>query len=199
MPEIKKLKTINTWIDDGVAVVQLNYPEKRNTLVWQVHHDILPVLEGYKDDKRVACILLYGNEQYFSSGWEIDLLEKTSGDERQSFSDIALKLMIMIYDYPKPTVCAVAGMCPGYAMDVANFADITIASKNAAFGASQVKYGLNPMTHPMFRKMSIQRAKRLIFTGDPMGAEEVSLSFHTSMPRDAVRGKLLVVFTDSVL
>lgn len=175
MANVIKLKTISTWIEDGVGVVQIAYPEKRNTLGWQVHHDMLKVLEEYKEDKRVACVLLYGNESYFSSGWAIDILESTGGDERQAFSDIALKLMVTVYDYPKPTVCAVAGMCPGYALDVANFADITIASKNAAFGNSQVKYGLNPMTHPMFRKMSIQRAKRLIFTGDPMGAEEVSV------------------------
>ncbi|KAK4616131.1 hypothetical protein CLAFUW4_10452 [Fulvia fulva] len=82
--------------------------------------------------------------------------------------------MVGIYDYPKAFVCAVAGMCSGYALDVANFADITICFKNAAFGAAQVKYGLNPMTHPVFRKMSIQRARRLIFTGDPMGPEEVT-------------------------
>lgn len=125
-------------------------------------------------NKRVACLLLYGNEKYFSSGWALDVLESTGGDERQSFFDIALKLMVTVYDYPKPTVCAVTGMCPGYALDVANFADITIASKNAAFGNSQVKYGLNPTTHPMFKKMGVQRAKSLIFTEDPMGAEEVS-------------------------
>ncbi|KAK6383698.1 hypothetical protein LTS17_002990 [Exophiala oligosperma] len=123
-------------------------------------------------NKRVACLLLYGNEKYFSSGWAFDVLESTGGDERQSFSDIGLKLMVTVYDYPKPTVCAVTGMCPGYALDVANFADITIASKNAAFGNSQVKYGLNPTTHPMFKKMGVQRAKSLIFTEDPMGAEE---------------------------
>ncbi|KAH0835281.1 hypothetical protein AYO21_01508 [Fonsecaea monophora] len=172
MAQITKLQTVNTWVEDGVGVVQINYSEKRNTLGWQVHHDMLKVLDEYKDDKQVACVLFYGNEKYFSSGWAIDILATTSGAERQAFSDIALKLMITVYDYPKPTVCAVAGMCPGYALDIANFCDITIASKNAAFGNSQVKYGLNPMTHPMFRKMNIQRAKRLIFTGDPMGPEE---------------------------
>jgi len=172
MPEITKLQTVNTWIDEGVGVVQINYPEKRNTLGWQVHHDLLAVLEKYKEDTRVACVLLYGNEDYFSSGWAIDILESTGGNDRQAFSDIALKLMIGVYDYPKPTISAVAGLCPGYGMDIANMTDITIASRNAAFAASQVKYGLNPMIHPMFRRMNFQRAKRLLFTGDPMGAEE---------------------------
>lgn len=139
------------------------------------------MLDDYREDKNVACILLWGNETYFSSGWEITLLEQGSSRDNQTFSDIALKLMVGTYDYPKAFVCAVAGMCSGYALDVANFADITICFKNAAFGAAQVKYGLNPMTHPMFRKMSIQRARRLIFTGDPMGPEEVrTLELHHS-------------------
>ncbi|KAJ3543462.1 hypothetical protein NM208_g1110 [Fusarium decemcellulare] len=172
MANVRKLETVNTWIEEGVGVIQINYPEKRNTLGWQVHHDMLKILDEYKENNDVACVLLYGNEKYFSSGWAIDILESTGGESRQAFSDLALRLMITIYDYNKPTIAAVAGLCPGYGMDVANMTDITIASRNAAFAASQVKYGLNPMTHPMFRKMSYQRAKRLLFTGDPMGADE---------------------------
>ena len=78
MPDIRELESINTWIDEGVGVIQINLPAKRNTLTWQVHFDMLKVLEEYKDDKSVACILLWGNEKFFSSGWEITLLEKTS-------------------------------------------------------------------------------------------------------------------------
>lgn len=139
---------------------------------------MLKVLDEYKGDKSVACVLFYGNEKYFGSGWALDVLESTGGESRQAFSDIALRLMITIYDYNKPTIAAVAGMCPGCGMDAANMTDITIASRNAAFAASQVKYGLNPMTHPLFRKMNFQRAKRLLFTGDPMGAEE---AYRTSL------------------
>jgi len=83
-----------------------------------------------------ACVLIIGNEDYFCAGWRLDVLDGIAADDRRRFTDLALKLMRRIYDYPKPTVAAVAGVAPGYGMDVANMCDITIASENAAFGST---------------------------------------------------------------
>jgi enoyl-CoA hydratase/carnithine racemase len=80
--------------------------------------------------------------------------------------------MTTLYDYRKPTVAAVAGVAPGYGMDLANMCDITIASENAAFGSTQVKYAMNGFYHGIARKAGHQRARRMLFTGDPIDAHE---------------------------
>jgi enoyl-CoA hydratase len=80
--------------------------------------------------------------------------------------------MTALYDYRKPTVAAVAGVAPGYGMDLANMCDITIASENAAFGSTQVKYAMNGFYHGLLRKTGTQRARRMFFTGDPVDARE---------------------------
>ncbi|KAL6408512.1 enoyl-CoA hydratase [Ilyonectria robusta] len=80
--------------------------------------------------------------------------------------------MIAIYDYRKPTVAAVAGIAPGYGMDLANMCDVTIASKNAQFVSTQVKYAMNGFCHGTARKVGAQRARRILFAGDPISAEE---------------------------
>jgi enoyl-CoA hydratase len=80
--------------------------------------------------------------------------------------------MTALYDYRKPTVAAVAGVAPGYGMDLANMCDITIASENAVFGSTQVKYAMNGFYHGLLRKTGAQRARRMFFTGDPVDAQE---------------------------
>lgn len=161
-----------TSVENGVGILQLNHPEKRNALGWELHREIIAALEVWAEDDDVAAVLVIGNEDYFCSGWALDILNGTDSDDRMRFTDLALKLMTTIYDYRKPTVAAVAGVAPGYGMDVANMCDITIAAENSAFGSTQVKYAMNGFYHGILRKTNTQRARRMLFTGDPIDAHE---------------------------
>ncbi|MFI7666126.1 enoyl-CoA hydratase/isomerase family protein [Nocardia sp. NPDC049526] len=161
-----------TTVEDGVGIIQLNHPEKRNALGWELHNEIIAALEGWAYDDEVAAVLLVGNEDYFCAGWALDVLQSTSGDERIRFNDLAHKLMTTLYDYRKPTIAAVAGVAPGYGMDLANMCDITIASENTVFGSTQVKYAMNGFYHAIAHRVGAQRARRMLFTGDPITATE---------------------------
>lgn len=163
---------LRTSVEDGVGILQLDHPEKRNALGWELHEEIVAALAAWAEDDDVACVLFIGNEDFFCAGWALDVLQDTTGDDRTRFTDLAYKLMVAIYDYRKPTVAAVAGVAPGYGMDLANMCDITIASENAAFGSTQVKYAMNGFYHAILRKTNTQRARRMFFTGDPIDAQE---------------------------
>ncbi len=161
-----------TSVEDGVGILQLNHPEKRNALGWELHQQIIADLNKWEEDDSVACVLIIGSEDHFCAGWRLDVLDGIEGEQRRRFTDLALKLMRAIYDYPKPTVAAVAGVAPGYGMDVANMCDVTIASENAAFGSTQVKYAMNGFYHGLMSRVGRQRARRMFFTGDPVNAQE---------------------------
>ncbi|MER5674706.1 enoyl-CoA hydratase/isomerase family protein [Pseudonocardia alni] len=163
---------LRTSVENGVGILQIDHPEKRNALGWELHEEIVAALAAWAEDDDVACVLLIGNEDFFCAGWALDVLQDTTGDDRTRFTDLAYKLMVAIYDYRKPTVAAVAGVAPGYGMDLANMCDITIASENAAFGSTQVKYAMNGFYHGILRKTNTQRARRMFFTGDPIDAHE---------------------------
>lgn len=161
-----------TSVEDGVGVLQLHHPAKRNALGWELHREIVAALEGWAEDDEVAAVLVIGTEEYFCAGWALDVLTDADAADLSRFTDLACKLMTTIYDYRKPTVAAVAGVAPGYGMDVANMCDVTIASANAWFGSTQVKYAMNGFYHAMLRKVGTQRARRMLFTGDPIDAHE---------------------------
>lgn len=159
-------------IDEGVGIIQLDHAEKRNALGWEMHDEIIAALNAWEEDDAVSCVLIIGNEDIFCAGWRLDVLDGIEGDARRRFTDLALKLMRAIYDYPKPIVAAVAGVAPGYGMDVANMCDVTIASENAVFGSTQVKYAMNGFYHALMARVGPQRARRMYFTGDPIDAHE---------------------------
>lgn len=161
-----------TSVEDGVGILQLHHPEKRNALGWELHEGIVAVLEEWAHDDEVACVLLIGDEDIFCAGWALDVLQGTSDADRTRFTDLAQRLMVALYDHRKPTVAAVAGVAPGYGMDLATMCDITIASENAAFGSTQVKYAMNGFYHALQRRVGAQRARRMFFTGDPIDAQE---------------------------
>ncbi|AEG47870.1 Enoyl-CoA hydratase/isomerase [Sphingobium chlorophenolicum L-1] len=169
---MKDRKYLLTSIEDGVGIIQLNHPEKKNALGWELHEGIVDVLREWEDDDAVSCILFIGNEEYFCAGWRLDILNTADSNDRRRFNDLALALMRAIYDFGKPSVAAVAGVAPGYGMDVANMCDITIASENAAFGSTQIKYAMNGFYHGLMSRVGKQHARRMYYTGDPISAEE---------------------------
>lgn len=163
---------LKTWIDDGVGIIQLDHPEKRNALGWELHHELIDALERWAWDDEVAAVLLVGNEEYFCAGWRLDVLAGISGEDQRRFTELATRLMTALEDYRKPLVAGVAGVAPGYGMDLANMCDITIASENASFGSTQVKYAMNGYYGGLMRKVGPKRARRMFFTGDAVDAWE---------------------------
>jgi enoyl-CoA hydratase len=131
-----------------------------------LHEDLIAALEAWAYNDKVASVLLIGNEDIFCAGWALDVLQDTAEDQRTRFTDLAYRLMITMFDFRKPLIAAVAGVASGYGMDLANMCDITIASENAAFGSTQVKYAMNGFYHGLLRKTNSQRARRMFFTGD---------------------------------
>src|SRR4051812_45103405 len=88
-------------VQDGVGIIQLNHPEKRNALGWELHNEIIEALAAWEEDDEVACVLFIGNEEHFCAGWRLDVLNSIEGDEMRRFTDLALKFMKTIYDYRK--------------------------------------------------------------------------------------------------
>ncbi|QDG66713.1 enoyl-CoA hydratase/isomerase family protein [Pseudarthrobacter sp. NIBRBAC000502772] len=163
---------LNTWVEGGVGVLQLNHPEKRNALGWELHDEIINALAAWAYDDEVASVLLIGSEEIFCAGWRLDVLNGITGEDQRRFTELATRLMTDLSNYRKPTVAGVAGVAPGYGMDLANMCDITIAAENAFFGSTQVKYGMNGFYGGLMRKAGPMRARRLFFTGDPIDAAE---------------------------
>lgn len=170
---MSQFSTLKVTVEDGgVGVIQMDRLDKRNALDATMHDELIAALDAWAWDDAVACVLLIGSEEIFCAGWDLSVLDGIAGDEQRKFTELAHRLMAALHDYRKPTIAAVAGMAPGYGMDLANMCDVTVASESARFGSTQVKYGMNGYYGGLQRKVGPMRARRMFFTGDPIDVHE---------------------------
>ena len=77
-----------------------------------------------------------------------------------------------IYDCPVPVISAVHGFCLGGGIGIAGSSDLVIASEDASFGLPEIDRGaLGAATHLM-RLFGMQKTRRMLYTGEPIGARE---------------------------
>jgi enoyl-CoA hydratase/carnithine racemase len=159
---------------DGIAILTLNHPEKRNTLSSAVLATLQVHLERIKDDPRVRVVILRAKGPVFSSGH--DLRELTDGDE-ESYSYIfaqCTQVMETIRLLPQPVIAQVQGLATAAGCQLVATCDLAIASETAAFATPGVKIGLFCTTPgvALSRAVSPKRAMEMLLTGAPITAKE---------------------------
>jgi enoyl-CoA hydratase/carnithine racemase len=157
-------------IIEGVAVIKLNRPEKKNALNLELIEDLGKVLKDAEDDKEVRVVVLTGKGDSFSSG--ADLTDSTTIDMmRQEFSSSST--MIRLINLEKPTIAAVNGYALGHGAEYMLMCDITIASDRAVIGFIGPQRGLI-CPYAMIRladEVGRSKAKELIWTCDRISAK----------------------------
>ena len=69
-------------------------------------------------------------------------------------------------------VAAVGGFALAGGFDLALCGDIIIASESAIFGHPEIRFGVNPLLTPLWRKVGVSKAMEIAMTGETIGAEE---------------------------
>jgi enoyl-CoA hydratase len=155
---------------DGVAIITLNRPEKRNAINWQMSHEIINAADDAGQDGGVGAVILTGGPKCFCAGADLAAVEESEGKP-----PLELGMMEKIKDLPKPTIAAIGGPCIAGGLEVAMACDIRIASETARIGDGHIKMGLlGPAggTARLPRLVGVSMAKELIFTGDMVNGTE---------------------------
>jgi enoyl-CoA hydratase len=159
-------------VEDGVALITLNRPERRNA----INQDLLIHLynrideAATNDDIKVA--ILTGNGKSFCSG--IDLAVITKDNLRDPRGD-GKDLLDVIGACKKPIIGAINGHTITGGFEIALNCDFLIASERAVFIDSHAKLGIHPgwgMTQLLQQAVGQRRAKQMSFTSQPLSAEQ---------------------------
>lgn len=165
-------ETITTEVAGGVGSIVLDRPEKRNALNTRLFRELASALDGFRTDDRVAAVVLFGSEEHFSAGLDLNVLSRPTEEERAAWYDATYRGYLELLEYPKPTIAAVAGPTFGGGCDLAVFCDLRVAARSTVFGFPQVEFGLTPFFDPLWRLVGLGRAKLLVLTGRRIDAEE---------------------------
>jgi enoyl-CoA hydratase len=171
--DVRKFKNIVVEYRDKIAVITFNRPEKLNALNLETRREISTAIEEIEDG--VRCLIFTGNGKAFAAGADINELAKRTPFGYLKVSRWTTWLNHRIENLEIPTIAAINGYALGAGCELAMSCDIRVASEKARFGLPELNLGIMPGaggTQKLPRIVGIGMAKKLIFTGEIIGAEE---------------------------
>src|ERR1700683_1430240 len=129
---------------DGVAVISLNRPTKRNAMNPALHREMTAALEELRSDAATKVIVITGAGDVFCAGMDlkeffIALKDKPVEYEAVWKMAVEWRGRTLRY-YPKPVIAMVNGFCFGGAFSIVEGCDLAIAADEATFGLSGINF-----------------------------------------------------------
>jgi trans-feruloyl-CoA hydratase/vanillin synthase len=167
-------KTVEVVVEEGIAWVTLNRPEKRNAMSPTLNREMIDVLETIELDEDALVLVLTGAGESWSAGMDLkEYFRETDGKPeiaqermRRDCSQWQWKLLRF---YTKASIAMVNGWCFGGAFSPLVACDLAIAADEAVFGLSEVNWGIPPgnlVSKAVADTMGHRQALYYIMTGE---------------------------------
>lgn len=162
-------------VEQAVARITLNRPDKRNALDDEIVTEFADALRSAGRDKAVRVVLLTGAGTDFCSGADLASLQRISQagvEESMASARVMGELFVEMRRHPRPIIAAVRGRALAGGCGLATACDIILASESAQFGYPEVNIGFIPaMVMAILRRsVSEKRAFELITRGEIISA-----------------------------
>jgi 2-(1,2-epoxy-1,2-dihydrophenyl)acetyl-CoA isomerase len=170
-------------VDDGIATVTLNRPDKLNAYVPEMGDEVVDAFGRARADESVRVVILTGAGRGFCAGVDLDYMKASAAGEverkgpRLGEEGFVRQWPLDMRDYPKPVIAAINGAAIGVGVTMTLPCDVRIAAKGAKLGLTFVKLGILPglgSTHLLPRLVGIARALDLVLTARTITAEEAA-------------------------
>ncbi len=171
-------------VEQGVATITLNKPERLNAFDNEMLTDWADALRRADADREVRAIIITGSGRGFCSGMNVAAeaagdgvlrTQATVAQRRHSLRDRVHPIPRTLIQLEKPYIAAINGAAAGAGMDMATMADVRFASTTARVGMTYVRMGLIPGDggcYTLPRIVGTQRALDMIWTGKMFTAQE---------------------------
>jgi len=159
--------------DDGVAVITLNRPEKRNALSVEVRDRLSDALDRLAAVETVRTVVVTGAGDVFSAGFDLREFESAATDPQ--FDEVLWassdRFHRTVLTFPLPTVAAVNGPAIAGGFDLAVMCDLRVASETATFSHPELAFG-DVVYGPLHDLVGGALARDLCLTGRVWTAAE---------------------------
>ena len=193
-------ETVHVELDEGIAWVELNRPEKRNAMNPRLNAEMVEVLLELDADDRCGVLVLTGAGDAFSAGMDLkeyfrEVDDQPAHVQRRVRRDANYWQWRRLLHYPKPTIAMVNGWCFGGAFTPLCACDLAVAADEATFGLSEINWGIPPgslVSRGLAETVGVRAALLYIMTGrtfDGPKAAELGL-VNWSVPRERLRGEV---------
>jgi 2-(1,2-epoxy-1,2-dihydrophenyl)acetyl-CoA isomerase len=173
------MTTIVTAIENGVARITLNRPEKLNSFAGSMREELIAALQRIADDENVRVVIVTGAGRAFSAGGDVERMRNLQKErDEAAFGELLAagrKAVTLIRRMPQFVIAAVNGVAAGAGCNLALACDYRIAADTAKLGETFVRIGLHPDWGGTFflpRLVGTSRAMEIMMTGRMVDADE---------------------------
>lgn len=168
---------LDVSVKDGIGLVILNDPKKKNALSQAMAAELHEVFETMRFDAQVRAVVIRGAEGCFCAGGDITSMKKrvdcyAQGIRPETETKVNManfnRLILDIRQMEKPVVSWIEGACAGGGMSLAMACDFSIASEDCKMTFAFVNVGLAPdmgSTLMLMQRVGPARATDLFMTG----------------------------------
>jgi enoyl-CoA hydratase/carnithine racemase len=180
-------ETVLYQVEDGIALVTLNRPEKLNAFNTQMMKDLIAVFDETDRDDNVRVVIVTGAGRAFCAGADLSAGAQTFDYDARGGEDRAARvrdgvprdggglLTLRIFDSLKPVISACNGAAVGVGVTMQLAMDIRLASDAARYGFVFARRGLNPEAASSWflpHLVGVQTALEWCYTGRIFPASE---------------------------
>ncbi len=156
--------------DDGVVLLTLDRPDRRNALSAELRGLLAETLDALAVGDQCQAVVLAGAGSTFCAGFDLD--EIRQADSLDDLFAEARAYHHAIHTFPKPLIAAVDGPAVAGGMDLVLMCDLRVAGAGASFGQPQVQAGI-PAAYDLVRTVVPEPvARELCLTGRVVDAAE---------------------------
>ncbi len=170
--------SIQYAVDDRVATITLNRPDRLNAIDHHMPREIRAAVERAGKDDAVHVILLTGAGRAFCAGYDLMAYAQTQGENPgvQSMPwdpTVDFRMMYQntldfqsLWRSHKPTIAKVHGYAVAGGSDIALSCDLVVMANDAKIGYPPARVWGCPTTAMWVFRVGAERAKRMLLTGD---------------------------------
>ncbi len=161
---------------EGVAGLALNRPEAYNALSRELLGALQRELDQIRADPKVRVVVITGQGRAFCAGHDLKELsgERADPTKVRALFEQCSAVMLALTRLPQPVIALVDGIATAAGCQLVAACDLALATTNARFATSGVRYGLfcsTPMV-PLSRNLARKPAMEMLLTGDFIEAED---------------------------
>ena len=180
-------ETLLYSVEDGIATVTLNRPEKLNAFNTRMMQEMIAAFDETDGDDAVRSVIVTGAGRAFCAGADLSAGAETFNYEARGGDAMAARtrngaqrdggglLTLRIFESLKPVIAAVNGAAVGVGATMQLAMDIRLASTEARYGFVFARRGLNPEAASSWflpHLVGVQTALEWCYTGRIFPAQE---------------------------
>lgn len=175
-------ENIKFAVEDGIARLTLNRPDKLNSFTGEMHAELRVALDHVQENKAIRVLVLSGAGRAFCAGQDLAdpamaMIDGKMPDIGNVVESNYKPLVLRLQNLRVPTIAAVNGIAAGAGASVALACDLVVATKSASFLQAFSKIGLVPDTGGTWflpQRVGMARAMGLALLAEKLPAEKAA-------------------------